>query len=350
MKKHFKAAMDQIEPNGSSLDNIKTKVREAEENPKKYTISKYKRVIKISTLIAATITITFGLGFVSEPIAQAVSSLPLIGETLNDFYVAYEEKHGNTDLLPDQEQIQESGVVVSDQGIDCEMLGAYNYHNGTIGVFFQYSGDVGEIKDYEPNFEFYIGDSPHNEVQLLPGTHYSEEEIDGKYVGTIQLEFEGAETMETLPITFTSLGGVQGEWHFDVPIGEDPAYTDLGGEEYTKGDVTVTFDSLYQEGDTSIIYCDAITYNPNNDEGDVAFTLTLKDDQGEKIDIETIDSWYNGGQSKPNTKESNATRYYTFEITLAEPIPADCEYITADVSVTFVSGETVTLPTITLDI
>lgn len=356
-----KDLFDDIEIPTAELDESIHKGIQKGRQKNKRKNTKMTKVVKATLVIAASLMITFGLGFVSDPVANAMSSLPIIGETLEGFYTVYNERAGSVDNLPEQSQIQEDGMIVSDQGIDCQMLGAYNYHNGTIGIFFQYSGDVNKRaiengEGPESGFSYYVGDSEKDQDQPYTRASHTLEEVDDTYVCQLELEFEDeyAENLETLPITFTYLGGKEGEWHFDVPIQEDPSYTDLGGEAYSNGAVTAQFDSLYQEEGITKIYCTLTIDNGSQvlPDGTISgdhlsddqISITFKDDRGQELPV--------ARQEIPSAsgKSNSALITYPIEIELASSIPEGCQYITAFVEVTLDSGEKVVLDPIQLDL
>lgn len=320
------------------------------------------KMFKIMAPIAAAAALTFSLGFVSEPIAKAVSSIPVVGDTLGAFYESYAINHGGADALPDSEQIEETSMVQVDQGITVEITGAYNYQNGIIGIFFEAYGDIQDREVFGENtpvngYNYYIYDHTTDQERAAFEVRYDQsgvalEKVDDKYVGNIEITFEDeeyVENLDTIPLTFSFMCGKEGEWSFEIPVVDDPN-TIVLDEVQNEHEVTIEYDSIYSDETTSSLYYSVtgdITYENNDDlilYGKTDIQFTFVDDKGEEIPVDSI----NVPKGRTVTDDTICTYYG--EVTFSSPIPADCESITVNIEFDSESGEKVTLTPFVLEI
>lgn len=365
-------------PSFEAKHAIKRGIQKGVQEQKKMKNRTRNKIIKILLPIVAVITLTFSLGFVSEPIAQAVSKIPIIGETIDGFYEAYaderdggnEDVEGNNDRLPDPDQITETSLVATDQGITVEITGTYNYQNGTMGVFFEATGDINNEEEMfvsggpDNAYSYYLFDQipdfqQGGYAEFGYSTHVDGfEKVGDAYVGNLVIDFEDndyPDTLDTIPLTFTSMCAKEGEWSFEIPVIDDPNTVALDIEQSGHG-LTIHYDSIYLGESTSSLYYTLTTdasFNGNDiDDGTSTMDfrvpesdvqLTFVDDKGEEIPVSSIDAPSAGGGT-----DGSCT--FTCEITFASPIPADCEYLTVYVEAVNHAGETVTLDPVKLDL
>lgn len=349
---------DSIEVPTEELDNARNKAifRGIQEQQKKKR-RPVSKLYKVLLPVAAVTLLTFSLGFVSEPIAKAVSSIPIIGETLSGFYEAYAgERQGNADELPEPGEITETSIVAEDEGITIEIIGAYNNQDGTIGIFFEASGDTHistiEALNAPPSgFEYYLFDDSSGEEEGYFCRGGQVEKVDGNYVGNLEIEFDDEavlESLDTIPLTFTYMCGKEGEWSFEIPIVDNPNTVDLD-KVLSEHGVNITFDSIYNGDEGATLYYSVeadLKFNGNdeidfvNEDESIQFAFT--DEHGSEIPISDV-------YVLMVTSDSGKVTY-SGEVQFAEPIPNKCEKLTVNVDLVTETGEEIPLSPVVLEL
>lgn len=377
-----KDSFDSIEVPTEELDSARNKAImkgiQEQQKKKKRTIGK---IYKVLLPVAAAVTITLGLGFVSEPIAQAVSSIPIVGETIAGFYESYANKTGNENALTEQERIDETSIISTDQGITVEIVGTYVEGAQTIGIFFEASGEIDPEKVYgydvyaedgsviqsgvgpDSGYSCYIFDHTSDQERIDFETAYDVkcfdlELVDGVYVGNIEIEFEDKnylETIDSIPLTFNYMCGKEGEWSFEIPVEveDDPNTIDINQTQSEHG-FTIAYESIYLGRDTATLYYSVAADTSFEGNEEVIPTkqhkihVTFEDSNGEEIGVSSID--IPDGWTGTSSESGLGTWHWSGKVTFSEPLPEGCESITVKIEVETETGDIIVLTPYVLDL
>ncbi|SFA71194.1 MULTISPECIES: DUF4179 domain-containing protein [unclassified Bacillus (in: firmicutes)] len=249
----------------------------AEGRNEKVRIARKTKVKKAGIITATAASLLLASGFIFTPMTKVLASVPLIGAIYDDFHSQEGKQLAASNLVTElNEKAISNGVAVT-------ITSAY-YDGNIIGVTFRAEGDI--TKNHAPDnspesgYSFHIFDG--NEQKQWAGTRESLQKKDGNYIGAFTLEYSEKEwpTAFTLPVTFTNMGGVQGEWTFDIPIKQLPVKKILTNTE------SVSSDGVYGLKMSSILIGKTNTsfhYEATMPEYD-SVSLRIFDDQGNQID------------------------------------------------------------------
>ncbi|MDN7243208.1 DUF4179 domain-containing protein [Planococcus sp. N028] len=171
--------------------------------------------------VAASVLLASGLVF--APVSSVLAAVPFIGS----FYEQHNMRIGQE--LEKSKLITEINQVATDKGVQATLTSAY-YDGTVIGVTFKVAGEAVSEKTIknagpEAGYTVHVFDGVEQEQWLSSSTGLTETE-DG-YTTAIEFRNPNADLTETekLPITFTSIAGVQGNWNFSVPLLQIPLET-----------------------------------------------------------------------------------------------------------------------------
>ncbi|MGP7817878.1 DUF4179 domain-containing protein [Niallia sp. 01092] len=274
-KKLLQKAYEEIEvPKEDVLYAIKAGTKRADAVMPKSS----KKIKTIMWSTAAAAIIFAASSFISPSISHVMAEVPLLGNV----YTAFNDAIGRS--LHSQKLITSLNETASSKGIDVVMKESY-YDGVVVGVTFEVKGDVkptenGTVPGFYEIFggQDWISDSK-EWVHMEPSDH--------GYMGHIQLNYPYAvlPSNTTFPLEFTSIGGKEGSWKFDVPINQLPYETVQINKETAlqkgDGEGKVHLNSIiFGKASTAINYTTAFPIERKNYD-DV--TLDVYNDQGEKL-------------------------------------------------------------------
>ncbi|MEH7385293.1 DUF4179 domain-containing protein [Bacillus sp. JJ1521] len=247
---------------------------------------KYVQPLKRTSLFTTgAAAVLLASGFIFSPINQVLAQVPIIG----GIYENYQMQIGQ-DLAADQ-LITEIYETVENNGAKMSITSIF-YDGSFVGLTFNASGD--NLSDT------FGGDTG-------PESGYTYEMFDGKdtsnwgasmgtitrqgndYVGAMILENPNEKNPDelTLPITFTHMAGVQGEWSFNLSVKKLPSREiELNQTLFSSNkEYSLKFKDI-NIGKTNAI----LTYEELQTAGVEGENLhfTIVDDQGEKISLNTV--------------------------------------------------------------
>ncbi|TWT05271.1 DUF4179 domain-containing protein [Planococcus sp. CPCC 101016] len=239
-----------------------------------------KRKYSFKTLGVVSATAASALlasGIIFTPVSNVLAAVPFIGS----FY----EQH-NMQIAQELEEsklISEVNQVVVDQGIQVTLSSAY-YDGNVIGTAFMVDGDAVSVQTIqnagpEAGYTMEIFDGVEQEQWASSSTGLTEAE-NGFIVAIEFFNPDAALTkMDELPVTFTSIAGVQGEWEFAVPLQQISSEAILvkGVNTSEHDGYALTINSLSKgEATTLVSYDMTLPLGRETDE----IRLTIFDDKG----------------------------------------------------------------------
>ncbi len=248
--------------------------RKAKRGSKKFNA----KTVGAVTSVAASAFLASGLIF--APVSNVLAAVPVIGSIY--------EKFG----LQIGAELEESGLITqlnqaaSSNGVDITVTSAY-YDGSVMGITFIAEGDgmtVDPYKDVGPEagYSFHLFDG--NEQNQWTGGMTQLEETEEGYAASMEFSNPEADLPAdfNLPLTFNSIGGVQGEWKFDIPFEQISAETSLiDGKSQLEG----TPYSLHMESAVKGKATTMLNYETNlplDGAGD-EIRLTVFDDLGNRL-------------------------------------------------------------------
>ena len=184
---------------------------------------KYKTILKRGSFfvsIAASLLLVSGFFF--SPVTNVLAQVPIIGE----LYEKYQMPIGQE--LAAKQLITELNEVVEDNGVKMRITSTF-YDGQYIGLTFKATGEnlsdtIGGEKSPESGYSIEMFDRT-DETTWWGGTMGSLIKDDDGYAGAMILENRNSDSADslTLPITFTHIAGVQGEWSFNLSVNKLPS-------------------------------------------------------------------------------------------------------------------------------
>lgn len=199
-----------------------------------------KRFTMIGSSAAAAI---LAAGLVVTPIGNVLAQVPFVG----DYYQMLNMSVGVE--MASEQLVTEINESVTTNGVTVTVTSAF-YDGHFLGITFKATGselpenlpaDVGPEAGY--SFDLF---KLQDDTDDLGGTLAALTKEGDAYVSAIILENHNLQDLKTLPITFTSMAGVRGEWKFNVPVEASPSKTLILNETAVSanGDYAVLFSDV----------------------------------------------------------------------------------------------------------
>ncbi|MEH7346714.1 DUF4179 domain-containing protein [Bacillus sp. JJ1532] len=186
-------------------------------NKKRTTI--LKRGSFFSSIAASLLLVS---GFVFSPVSNVLAQVPIIG----GLYEKYQMPIGQE--LASEKLITELNELVEDNGVKMGITSIF-YDGQYVGLTFKVTGEnlaetIGGEKAPESGYAYEMFDRT-DETTWWGGTMGAIIKDGDGYSGAMILENPKTESADslTLPITFTHIAGVQGEWAFNLPVHKLPS-------------------------------------------------------------------------------------------------------------------------------
>ena len=231
-EKRFEKEISQIEvPQFEVLQAIDKGIkngRKAKRANRKFSV----KTIGAVTSVAASALLASGLVF--APVSNVLAAVPVIGS----FYEKFGLQIGAE--LEESDMITEIDQAATSNGVELTVTSAY-YDGNVMGITFAAEGDGISV---EPNTD--VGPEAGYNVQLFDGDEQNQwaatmtglEQTEEGYTAAMEFYNPEADLPAdfNLPLTFTYVGGVQGQWNFEVPLQQIPAETIASdGESHLEG-------------------------------------------------------------------------------------------------------------------
>ncbi|MGP4106484.1 DUF4179 domain-containing protein [Virgibacillus sp. L01] len=249
-KEQFNKEINEINVEKSEIFDAIDKGIEKGRNEK---TPKRKSKAKIFGTIASVAASTFlASGLVFAPITNVLASVPLLGSIYENFSMQIGSQLSKSGLVTELHQDATSNNV------DITITSAY-YDGNVIGITFKAQGDrlsldnVGGDKGPETGYGFHLfgGDEQEQWSSSMTGL----EETEDGYVAAMEFESPDAKLPEdyNLPLTFTSIAGVKGNWTFNIPVQQIPSETIYTQVESTFKDYSIKMESVEKGKATTML-------------------------------------------------------------------------------------------------
>lgn len=215
-------------------------------NGKKIKASRQKsHLAKRSTLIGSTAAAAvLAAGIVFAPVGQVLAQVPFVG----DYYQLLHSPVGVE--MASEQLVTEINESVTTNSVTMTVTSAF-YDGNFLGLTFKASGeDLAEnlTSDSGPeagySFDLF---KLQDDTDELGGTLAPLTKEGDSYVGAIIFENQDLQDLKTLPITFTSMAGITGEWKFEVPVVASPSKT-----------ITLNEIAISANGDYAVLFSEGI--------------------------------------------------------------------------------------------
>ncbi|MGE8207304.1 DUF4179 domain-containing protein [Heyndrickxia sp. NPDC080065] len=214
---------------------------------KKKNKKKTKLAVSITSIAASLLLVS---GFVFSPMTKVLASVPVIGS----IYKSFDMKMGKE--LEAKNLVTKISQTASDKGITITLTSVY-YDGIYIGITFKAEGEP--LAKFEEKcrlvldqgfslwekgiseFDYYLYKM--DGMKWSGGGRDSHlQKVGDYYKGAMEMQFiyEQLPKDFTLPITFENMGGVKGNWHFEIPVKQLPLKT-LTFENSTSQDENYSF-------------------------------------------------------------------------------------------------------------
>ncbi|WP_312094166.1 DUF4179 domain-containing protein [Niallia sp.] len=278
-KKHFKQEISEIEfPQNEVFQSINKGIKSGRREKSLGTKSPIKKWGIVSSL-AASAFLASGLLF--APVTSVLASVPILGSIYEKFSLQIGMELLESNLIT---QLNEEA---KSNGINMIITSAY-YDGNVIGITFKATGDkisldkIGD-KGPETGYSFHLFNG--KEQQQWSASMTVLEKMEDGYVAALEFYNPDANLPEdyTLPLTFTSITGVNGSWKFDIPVKQIPSETiATKGESIFKEekDYSIYVDSVIKGKATTLLnYKTTYPLAGKNDE----ISLTVFDNEGTRL-------------------------------------------------------------------
>lgn len=186
-------------------------------NKKRTTI--LKRGSLFASIAASLLLVS---GFVLSPVTNVLAQVPIIG----GLYEKYQMHIGQE--LASEQLITELNEVVEDNGVKMGITSIF-YDGQYVGLTFKVTGEnlsntIGGHNAPESGYTYEMFDRT-DETTWWGGTKGALIKDGDGYSGAMILENPSTSAADslTLPITFTHIAGVQGEWAFNLSVNKLPS-------------------------------------------------------------------------------------------------------------------------------
>ncbi|MEK3890130.1 DUF4179 domain-containing protein [Bacillus sp. FSL K6-3431] len=225
-------------------EDVSSVIAKAISNGKK---SKTKKRKMKSSLFVSTAAASLFLasGFLFTPISNVLANVPLLGSIYENFTSPVGNELYTNNLITSLNE------KASNNGVDITITSAY-YDGNVIGVTFKTTGKDLTIKHIDEGNRPVSGYSYHLFDGLAKNQWSSSstdlKEMEDGFIGAVEFYNPDKQIPAnfTIPLTFTSMADIKGNWKFDVPVKQIPFEKISTVYETTSkdGDYTVNMKSI----------------------------------------------------------------------------------------------------------
>ncbi|CAM4192712.1 DUF4179 domain-containing protein [Lederbergia lenta] len=185
--------------------------------------NKHRGVFKrTSFFTSAAAAMIIASGFIFSPVANVLAQVPILGSIYEKYQMPIGQELASDHLLT------EINETVEDQGVSMSITSIF-YDGQYIGLTFKAIGEnladsIGGEVAPESGYAYEMFDRK-DETTWWGGSMGALTKQDNGYTGAMILENPNTDSVDslTLPITFTNIAGVQGEWSFNLSVEKLPA-------------------------------------------------------------------------------------------------------------------------------
>jgi hypothetical protein len=184
--------------------------------------SKYIQPLRRTTFFTTgAAALLLASGFIFTPVNQVLAQVPIIGGIYDNYQMTIGQN------LATEQLITEMNQTVENNGVKMSITSIF-YDGSYVGITFKASGEnlsdtFGGETGPEPGYSFDMFDG--KDTSAWGGTIGTLTKQGNNYVGAMILENRNEKSPDelTLPITFTHMAGVQGEWSFNLSVEKLPS-------------------------------------------------------------------------------------------------------------------------------
>lgn len=177
---------------------------------------------KLSIFSSVAAAAVFASGLVIAPIGNVLAQVPFIGDYYQKLQMPIGEEMASEQLIP---EINDS---VTNNGVTMTITSAF-YDGHFLGITFKatggnLTGQIGGDNGPESGYTFDLF-TQGNDTDGFSGTMAPLVKEGYAYIGAIIFNNDQVKNLTVLPITFTYITGVFGEWKFNIPVEALPSKT-----------------------------------------------------------------------------------------------------------------------------
>lgn len=255
-------------PKEEVFQAIRLGIEQAQQVEKK---TKRKKMTKHMTYFtSAAAAMLLASGFIFTPISNVLAQVPLIGGIYEKYQMSIGEQ------LAEEQLLTETSLIANNQDVQVEITSIF-YDAAYVGITFKATGAVkntiGGNQGPEAGFTYEMFDG--KDVSTWGGSLGTLTKTEDGYTGALILDVPSdfTEDVISLPITFTHMAGIQGEWSFDLAAEKLPSKQKLINQQVVSQnkELNITFDDI-QIGQTNA----TIAYSVNFAQAFEGQTYTFK--------------------------------------------------------------------------
>lgn len=276
-KKWFENQMAEIDlPEDEIFAAVSRGIKAGKEQKRKDSRYSVKSAALFSTAAAS---ILLASGFIFTPVTNVLASVPLLGSIYENFSFSIGKELASAELVT---ELNEKAVS---NGVSITLTSVY-FDGNVVGATFKAEGEslpekwVEGPNDPASGYGHHLFDG--SESKQWPGSHSGIVKAEDGYIGSMEFYYQGKELPAdfTLPLTFNSIAGQEGEWRFDVPVKRIQNETAAVNAESKIGDEKLVIHSVTKGKATTLLEYETVL----PDEHD-SVSFRVKDDQGKELPL-----------------------------------------------------------------
>lgn len=234
-------------PKEEVFQAIRLGIEQAQQVEKKKKRTKITKRMTYFTSAAAAMFLASG--FVFTPISNVLAQVPLIGGIYEKYQMSIGEQ------LAEEQLLTETSLIANDQDVQVEITSVF-YDAAYVGITFKATGamsdTIGGDRAPEAGFTYEMFDG--TDTSTWGGSLGTLTKTEDGYTGALILDVPSGFTEDviSLPITFTHMAGIQGEWSFDIAAEKLPFKQQIINEQVISKnkELNIRFDAI-QVGQTN---------------------------------------------------------------------------------------------------
>lgn len=269
-------------PKEEIFQAIRLGIEQAHQVEKKKKRTKMTKRMTYFTSAAAAMLLASG--FVFTPVSNVLAQVPLIGGIYEKYQMSIGEQ------LAEDQLLTEMSLIANDQDVQVEITSIF-YDAAYVGITFKATGEVkdtiGGNRAPEAGFTYEMFDG--KDTSTWGGSKGALAKTEDGYTGALILDVPSnfTEDVISLPLTFTHMAGIQGEWSFNLVAEKLPFEKQIINQQVISQnkELNITFDDI-QVGQTNA----RISYTVNFEQAFEGQTYTFEaySMDGEEINFNQI--------------------------------------------------------------
>ncbi len=276
-KERIEREINNIEiPREELFASIDRGIKKGKKEKRQKRIKSFKTLGAVSSIAASALLAS---GLIFTPVSNVLAAMPLIGSIYEKIGLSIGQE------LEENQLLMEMNQKASNNGVQVTLTSAY-FEGNVVGVSFMMEGEAVSTESIEsagPEVGYSVEIFDGVEQEQWSSTNTGLTETENGFTAGIEFYNPNLNLTEidTLPITFTSIAGIQGTWSFAVPLQQIPAHTfAVEGESVAENGYSVTMESVSKGAATTLVnYRVSLPVGRELDE----IRLTVFDDEGNRL-------------------------------------------------------------------